>query len=79
MKRLSGPAKAGLIAALLGIILVLIGIGRGQVPLNPLSIGLALLIGGGSWGVVVWAVATAAVDVERDLAGEEAPKDDNQT
>ncbi len=79
MRRLSGPAKAGLIAALLGIILVLIGIGRGQVPLNPLSIGLALLIGGGSWGVVVWAVATAAVDVERDLAGEEAPKDDNQT
>lgn len=71
MKRLSGPVKAGLIAAALAILLVVIGILRGNVPLNPLSILLALLIGGGSWGVVVWAVATAALDVERDLAEEE--------
>jgi len=68
MKRLSGPVKAGLMAALLAILLVVIGILRGNVPLNPLSILLALLIGGGSWGIVVWAVATAAMDVERDLA-----------
>lgn len=71
MKRLSGPVKAGLIAAALAILLVVIGILRGNVPLNPLSILLALLIGGGSWGIVVWAVATAALDVERDLAEEE--------
>ena len=37
-------------------------------PLNPLSILLALLISGGSWGLVAWAVATAAVDVEADVA-----------
>lgn len=71
MKRLSGPVKAGLIAAALAILLVVIGILRGHVPLNPLSILLALLIGGGSWGIVVWAVATAALDVEHDLAEEE--------
>ena len=79
MNRLSGPVKAGLIAALLGMTLVIIGVVRGQVPLNPLSILLALLIGGGSWGVVVWAVATAAVDVECNLAAEEAPENDNRT
>ncbi|MCS7038532.1 MAG: hypothetical protein RMN24_02300 [Anaerolineae bacterium] len=71
MKRLSGPVKAGLIAASLAILLVVIGILRGNVPLNPLSILLALLIGGGSWGVVVWAIATAALDVEHDIAEEE--------
>jgi hypothetical protein len=42
------------------------------VPLNPASILLALLISGGSWGVVSWAVATAVVDVERDLAEDAA-------
>ena len=71
---LSGPLKVGLVFAVLGILLAIIGIFRGQVPLNPLSIFLALLISGGSWGVVSWAVATAAVDVDRDL--EEATSQD---
>ncbi len=65
--RLSGPLKVGLIAALLGIVLAVIGIARGAVPLNFLSILLALLISGGSWGVVAWAIATAAHDVEEDM------------
>ena len=67
-RRLSGPLKIGLIAAALGITLAIIGIARGNVPLNLLSIGLALLISGGSWGLVAWAVATAAADVDADLA-----------
>ncbi len=67
-KRLSLPLRIGLIAAALAILLALIGIARGNVPLNPLSILLALLISGGSWGLVAWAVATAAVDVEADVA-----------
>jgi len=71
-RRLSGPLKAGLIAAALGLGLALIGIARGNVPLNPLSIFLALLISGGSWGLVAWAVATAARDVDMDLAEAEA-------
>jgi hypothetical protein len=67
-KRLSLPQRIGLAAAALAILLALAGIARGNVPLNPLSILLALLISGGSWGLVAWAVATAATDVEADVA-----------
>lgn len=67
-KRLSIPLRIGLAAAALAILLAIVGIARGNVPLNPLSILLALLISGGAWGLVAWAVATAAVDVESDVA-----------
>ncbi|MCX7707624.1 MAG: hypothetical protein N2204_06430 [Anaerolineae bacterium] len=70
--RLSLPARVGLICAGLAMLLAIVGIIRGNVPLNPLSIFLALLISGGSWGVVSWAVATAIVDVEQETAAEEA-------
>ena len=63
---LSLPLRIGLICAGLGMVLAVVGIARGHVPLNPLSIFLALLISGGSWGVVSWAVATAVVDVEQE-------------
>ena len=67
-KQLSGPVKIGLIAAAIAILLVIIGIFRGNVPPNPFSILMALLIGGVSWFVVAWAIATAARDVEEDIA-----------
>ena len=70
-RRLSLPLRIGLIFAALGMTLAIVGIVRGTVPLNPVSIFLALVISGGSWGVVSWAVATAVVDVESDLAEEE--------
>ena len=70
-RRLSLPLRIGLIFAVLGMTLAIVGIMRGAVPLNPISIFLALAISGGSWGVVSWAVATAVVDVENDLAEEE--------
>jgi hypothetical protein len=60
--------KVGLIFGLIGLALTVVGIVRGTVPPNPASIAVALLIGGGVWFVVSWAVATAAVDVEQDLA-----------
>lgn len=60
--------RVGLIFAAAGIALAVVGIIRGTVPGNPLSILLALLISGGSWGVVSWAVTTAIVDVERDVS-----------
>lgn len=72
LKRLSTPLKIGLGFGLLGILLTVVGIVRGNVPLSPASIGMALLIGGGVWFVVSWAVATAAADVEQDA--EENPK-----
>jgi len=73
LKRLSGPLKIGLGAAAIAILLVIIGILRGNVPANPLSILMALLIGGASWFVVAWAIATAARDVESDLTEESSP------
>jgi len=66
--RIGLPLRVGLVFAALGIILALVGIARGNVPANPLSIFLALVISGGSWGVVSWAVATTAVDVSHDIA-----------
>jgi hypothetical protein len=68
MGRLSTPLKIGLAFGFIGLALTVVGIVRGTVPNNPASIAVALLIGGGVWCVVSWAVATAAVDVEKDLA-----------
>ncbi len=69
-QRLNTPLKVGLTAGSLGILLTIVGIFRGNVPLNPASIGMALLMGGGVWFLVAWAVASAAVDVENDSQGE---------
>ena len=65
--RLGGPLKTGIIFAALGLILAIVGILRGEVPLRPGSIFMALLISGGTWGLVSWAIATAARDVDRDV------------
>ena len=67
-KKLSLPVKIGLGFGLAGILFVIVGIVRGNVPANPASIAMALLIGGGFWFLVAWAVASAAVDVETDMA-----------
>lgn len=66
--RISIPVRVGLGFAAAGLALTVVGILRGNVPANPASIAMALLIGGGVWFVVSWAVATAAVDVEQDAA-----------
>ena len=66
--RLRGPLKIGLGFGLVGLLLTVVGIVRGNVPMHPASIAIALLIGGGVWFVVSWAVAAAARDVEQDLA-----------
>lgn len=67
MSRLTLPVKIGLGFGLAGLLLTIVGIVRGQTPLAPLNIAIALLIGGGVWFVVAWAVASAAVDVEREI------------
>lgn len=72
--RLGVPLRAGLVAGLLGATLALVGMLRGFAPLTPASLGLALLISGGSWGLVAWAVATAALDSEEV----EPPEDEEQ-
>lgn len=67
VKKLTTPLKIGIFFGLLGIAFTVTGIVRGNVPLNAASIGIALLIGGGVWFLVAWAVAAAAVDVEQDV------------
>jgi hypothetical protein len=68
MLRWNSAVKVGVSFAAVGLALTVVGIVRGNVPLNPASIAVALLIGGGVWFLVSWAVATAALDVETDLA-----------
>jgi hypothetical protein len=69
--RLDGPLKIGVTFATLGIILTIIGIIRDPTtPVTTWSIGVGSLIAGGTWGLVSWAIATAAVEVETDLETE---------
>lgn len=67
-QRLDGPMKIGLSFALLGIILTVIGIFRDPTtPVTAWSLGVGSLISGATWGLVSWAIATAAVEVEEDV------------
>jgi hypothetical protein len=63
------PLYVGLISAAVAIALSVFGMIRssGIASLNPVSLLLAVLIAGGSWGVVAWAITTAVYDVEADL------------
>ena len=66
-KRLSGPLKIGLALGLLGALLTVIGLFTGDfAPLTLRSLLLSILLGGGSWGVVSWAIAAAASDAAAD-------------
>lgn len=62
-KQLPIPIRIGLVMALLGAALTVIGVWLGN--LAPRSVGslvLGILVGGGSWGLVAWAIAEAATD-----------------
>lgn len=62
-RRLSGPVKIGLLLGLSGALLTVIGLLMGNLaPLTARSLLLGVLLGGGSWGVVSWAIASAATD-----------------
>ena len=75
-QRLNGPTKIGLVFAAAGILLTIIGILRDPTtPVNAWSLGMGMLISGGTWGVVSWAIATAAVEVERDVAEAECEEE----
>lgn len=67
-QRLDGPLKVGFSFAALGIILTIIGIFRDPTtPVTAWSLVVGSLIAGLTWGLVSWAIATAAVEVERDV------------
>lgn len=68
-ERMGGPSKIGIVFAVVGIVLTIVGVFRDPTtPVNAWSLGMGALISGLTWGVVSWAIATAAVEVERDLA-----------
>jgi len=52
---------------LVGAVLTVVGLAAGNLaPLTVRTLLLGLLLGGGSWGVVSWAIAAAAVDATAD-------------
>ena len=65
--RLGGPVKIGLVVGLIGAVLTVIGLFTTHfAPLTWRSLLLGILLGGGSWGVVSWAIAAAAADATAD-------------
>ena len=74
-KKLSGPLKVGLVLGLIGAVLTVIGLLMGNLaPLTARSLILGVVLGGGSWGVVSWAIATVAADTADAVATEPAPE-----
>ncbi len=64
---LHGPLLIGVIAALVAIALSLYGmIVNHAAPLTLTSVSLVIFIAGGSWGLIAWAIATAAVEAGQD-------------
>jgi len=66
-QQLSGPVKVGLVLGFIGALLTVVGLLLGNLaPLTVQSFLLGILLGGGSWGVVSWAIAWAAADAMAD-------------
>lgn len=66
-RKLGTPLKVGLVLGATGALLTVIGLLMGNLaPLTVRSLLLGLLLGGGSWGVVGWAIASAACDASPD-------------
>lgn len=75
-RRLSGPLKIGVSFALGAIILTIIGVFRDPgTPITAWSLIVGSLISGLTWGLVSWAIATAAVTVEKDVEAGEGEAD----
>jgi hypothetical protein len=69
-RQLSGPVRVGLVFAVLAIVLTLAGLGRAGI-LSWRNIVLGVVLGGGTWGIIAWAIAAAIAQVDEDVAGGE--------
>ena len=67
-EKMHGPLLYGTIAALVAIGLSMYGMltNPNATPLTLRSFVLVVLIAGGSWGLITWAIATAAVEAGKD-------------
>ncbi len=63
----SGPFVVGVFFAVLAIALMLVGLWR-EDNLSLRNILLGVVLGGGTWGLISWAIATAVLQVEEDVA-----------
>ncbi len=71
-QKLNGPAKIGIVFAAIAIVLTVIGVLRDPgTPINAWTLTVGSLISGGTWGLVSWAIATAAVAVEHDVSDDD--------
>ena len=64
--QLKGPLAVGIAFAVLATVLSLIGLARSH-NLTLRNAVLAAVVGGGAWGLVSWAIASAVVDVQDDV------------
>jgi hypothetical protein len=73
-KKLGGPVKVGLVLGSIGAVLTVIGLLMGNLaPLTARSLILGVVLGGGSWGVVSWAIAAVAADTADAVDAGPAP------
>lgn len=70
-RRLSSPCKVAIVCASIAILLTVVGQLRHPEQMTVRSLVMGILIGGGSWGLVSWAIAYAAWDVESEIAAQE--------
>ncbi len=64
---LRGPLLIGLIAALVAIGLSLYGmVVNHAAPVSVSSVVLVIVVAGGAWGLIAWAIATAAVEAGKE-------------
>lgn len=65
---LRGQVLIGVIAAAVAIGLSVFGMVRNPegTPVNLRSLFLVVVLAGGSWGLIAWAIATAAVEAGKD-------------
>ncbi len=65
---LHGPVLIGVVAALIAIGLSVFGMIRNPdtTTLNLRSLLLVIVLAGGRWGLIAWAIATAAVEAGKD-------------
>ncbi|MGB0388146.1 MAG: hypothetical protein ACPGWR_25290 [Ardenticatenaceae bacterium] len=68
--QLGGPTKVGMMFFCVAVALSLLGILRNpDTPATLQSVLIATMISGLVWGIIAWAIATAALDVEEEIAG----------
>ena len=63
---LSGPLTVGVFFAVLAIVLTFVGLWR-EHNLSLCNILLGIVLCGGTWGLISWAIATAVAQVEEDV------------